>query len=323
VHGQTSDLDVVLLEARTGPLERRLRDQLAEADRLVESENARVAFWFLPVPDRDAVDVIVSVRETNRVLIRRVGPGNDSVRVGSATLEEAALVVRGSLQALIEGAQVGVTREEAVAEHEEQEQEQERVEQPPPPPPPMPKTRGHLSPFVGAAVELGIDGKTPLHFAPRLELGLVWGQLALNIAGAFGLSRQVRDASVLMSMARHTLWAAVGCRLELGPAVVTPALGAGATLYRRRTLQTATGVQATPDHITVAPGFGPEVRIELVPGSGWIAVQLTLAAHVVPGAPDFGYEDGTQFRELRSAWYIQPVGNVGVRVFLDPLGQEG
>lgn len=45
-----------------------------------------------------------------RVLVRDLGQGTDPSHADSAVLEEAALVVRATLQALMAGAQVGVER---------------------------------------------------------------------------------------------------------------------------------------------------------------------------------------------------------------------
>jgi len=317
IHGQTSDLELELVESQGAGLEARLRDQLSAADRLLDAEGANVAVWFLPVRGRDAVDVVLSIPETNRVLIRQVGPDGTSDVVSSATLEEAALVVRGALQALVEGVEVGVSREQAVAQHEERDEPEEEA----PLEPPLGAV-SPLAPYMGAKVEFGADGRSPFHVAPGIEAGLVWGALSFGVAGTWGLSRQVEDEQVLISMARHGLSARIGYRWDLGSFTLSPTLHAGATFYRRRTLGTAAGVQATPNRVTVAASLGSSLQIELYPGLPWLCLVLTLGAEVVPGAPDFGYMDGDRFRQMRTPWYIQPIGNVGVRVFLDSPRQD-
>ncbi|MBI5486222.1 MAG: hypothetical protein HY905_02700 [Deltaproteobacteria bacterium] len=305
VQGQTSDLDVELLPAPSGPLEPTLAGQLATARTLGEHAGAAVVVWFSAAPaDAGNGAILVHVAETaaGRVLARVVGGGSGAGTrdaPDSAASEQAALVVRSTLRALAAGGSLGVEAPTAPATP---------MAQPEPPAPLSPAAATPPTPEPGRPVstlgwtaELGwtavFDGGAASgQHALEARLGLAVPWLRLSACGRAGFAAELPDRWATVELSRHGVGLAADLSLELADGLeLLLGVELGAAAWRRSAANAGPGVSLRAARTLWSFALAPEVRLDWRPAAlGGVGFVVTVAADWVPSAPRFGYdEDGT------------------------------
>ncbi len=304
VQGQTADLDVTLSVA-DDTLPDDLAAQLSAATRLARERGARVAVWFTLDRLADPSNLLVHVADVSsgRVFVRAIAAahgdgantGADVPAVPSATLEAAALVVRGALRALAQGGTIGIAAPNSTS-------------------PSSVLSRGPSAPSWRVSASVGwqtsIDGLAAFgHHGPAARIS--GGTGLLEVGASFGSALPVTrvDAwtSVQLTRLGFDVWVGAAWTVErqfrFGAHV-----GVGAVLYFRATA--AIDPRATPTPPRVLPSIlvSPEVSAAWFPTAlrGRLGVSLTLGADVVPSAPALGYDDGSGFQRFQTLWPVQP-----------------
>lgn len=311
VRGQTSDLDVDLVEAPQAAAPASLAEQVKVADGLTRAGGARVAAWFeLPPRDGRAV-VYVSETTSGRVFARVLG-GDAGRAAGpdTALLEEAAVVLRGALRALASGAVIGIHREELL---------------PKPPPRPAVVARPAVPPspdagvFVAAGWQTALDGASARGLpAATLELGADYAGWEAAMVAGVGLPSEIEDDYATVRLSRHVAALRAGRRFVSARAFELRAgVAAGVAGFDRVTIGTSEGVR--PDRARLTPSLlvSPEIAV------GWHggrrraapAVLAVVGADFTPGAPTLGYDVGGQFETAHEIRRIQ--ARVGLVVRLE------
>ncbi len=329
VRGQVSDLPLRLIEIEEPGAEASMSQQLDVADAVAQKHGARAVVWFAPLgrgAPRPGLLIVVAEAGRGRVLVRRVesegaraaAPGSE---LDSATLENAALMVRTALRGLAEGAVIGLDRSEiagaAPAPAPPPPHPPEPVPVPvkvPAPPPVSPTARGRWiaavgwqAAYDGQALQNGFEGR----------VGYAFGAWAAGLLVAPSLGVDLVDSRATLHLERHVL-GAFGQLLALHTTAVSLGahLAAGAILFQRSTSLPAPGV--TPTASALNPTFFAGLRAH----AGWfprwiggnVGVWTDAGADVVPNAPTLGYEVGGAFVPSRSLWRVQPGGTAGVIV---------
>ena len=319
LYGQTSDLDVELVDVAVSALEPNLRGRLDAADHMAASRGARVVVWLeVASGEADRAAVYICEPATGRVFVRelRGEQTQDGVRsgpAGTATLEAAALVIREALRALAEGVVIGVRRDELVPDS-------------PPPslPAPVgssPEPESEPEPFrlrwlAGAGWQLAFDGVTPSgQQAVAVRLGARTDALHLALVGAAGLATELRDGPSTLELRRHTVALAAGGTLPMaGSLAARMELCVGVVVFQRRTITAGAGLQRVAEGTAPSLLVGPEMALSWLPpfAGGRIAFEFGAAVDFVPGAPILGYDGGSGFEPRQTLWRIQPRILLGV-----------
>jgi len=310
VRGQIADLDVELT-TDAAPLETTLPAQLAKADALAKQHAARaVVVWFLTRPDGVLV-VCVSEPRAGRVLVRELGRP-ESGELSSATLEQAALVVRNALRALAAGGTIGVERS---------------VYEPPPPPPPVVKARAIEAPskphaaasatgFGGVGARASLDGLFGTS-AAWLWLGIGWRSFEVRLDASIGAPTDAVSSYATLHVARHTFALAASADLLRGRTLDFAIGGrAGGTVYVRTTPRTDPTLAAAPRGVTGAGLVGVETRLRWRPTEGAWALVAAAGVDFTLGAPTFGVNAPT-FVHLETPAVVEPWLALGIE--FDPI----
>jgi hypothetical protein len=309
VRGQTSDMSVVLHVAPYQQIEASLPEQLAAADAEAERVAAEAVIYWSREPDGWILYVVKAAR--GRVLVRRLGDTADLP--SSATLEMAALVIRGALQALSAGVPVGLERDDLPA----------RAPPAPPPAPPVavpvvqvqavPQTKRANVEFVVALAAAGWrDGQS--HYGQEggeLRVGLTRGRVSFGALGVLGPGATLDDGLATVHIARQMVaayagvaaWSPRSVRLELG-------LRAGAAFFSRATTATGPTVQATPNARSNSAAVGPLVLVN------WFARRFGLSIEAgcdyLSSPPVLGYSLQGGFVRSRPLSHLSPYVTFGV-----------
>jgi hypothetical protein len=315
LRGQTSDLDVELEPVETDALEPDIEGQLQTAQQLADEHTARVVVWFDATSVEHPIRVLVLDSDKDSVLERTVGQqSGKSSEPGSAVLEDAALIVRGALQAVVAGRTIGVEREELVARRLEQELEPKRTTAEPRVVQP---TRQQGS-FGSVGWRLWGDGESPAgHHAVAAHLGYMWSQWEFGIAGHFSIGRDLEAPQADIEMARHAALATFGRRWRpLRWLDVAVRAHAGVALYHHETTRAAEGLDPLPDGLNSKALVGAAVRTGVLgeAGASSVGVTLTVGVDVLPDAPVFGVRQGGQFTEIWPLWAAQPFAMLAFHV---------
>lgn len=286
--GQTSDLEWTLESARA-PNPRDLDD----ASR--HSQGARVVIWVTAHAGGLRLH-FADVRD-RRLLVRDFAAPNDEPFGGSANVESVAVAVRGALQALSLGGEVGVAAPEVTPE--------------PPivvPPDPPPLTRSAVSIEVEAGWWVALDGESPLQHGPTLRLGLRRARLVMGLGGEVGLGARLSDSLTRVTVARHTAF------LDVGASLVGGARGGLDLVLRLGVARIARGeVEARVEGVAPEPAVtvtsvlvGTRLSANIALGSH-LALRLGLGADVLPAAPVLRYADEAGETQIRNRfWWLQP-----------------
>jgi hypothetical protein len=316
--GQSSDLNVELVETTEPPIEARLADQLAAARKLAATHRARLVLWFdttLRDEEPGALLVYFSIPADRRAFVRSVGDASARAEGGdpsSAALEEAALVVRSALRALAGGATVGVTLGRPLDEP--------AMATPPAPaeaPPraaaaPRPRRAdtahwvstahaGWANTFYGQS-SAGQQGTVA-------RAGIAYGRFRGGLALSLTLPAQLRDPRATLTLSRRAAGVFAGAALAPSENIqFTLGLGVGAVAFVRTTHDVAPGGAPSPPAATFSPYAGPEIVTSFVVRWGATAWSLapSVGVDIVPLAPSIGYDVGGHFLDSHPLWKVQP-----------------
>jgi hypothetical protein len=337
VRGQLSDLDVVLdLDATTADAPSVAFERTLVA--IAARHAADVVAWLAEAPGEagsgkatgEAVHIWIAGRD--RIYSRRVGPAftpsasprqaadenhssaldaRPALAIGdeqSATLETAALFVRGAVRSVLferTGAR-GPAGDAAMA-----------IESPLPVAPP----EVAVAPSSRVRSELALEdvadaaqtrSTTRLAWAPRAGLdwtyaglsrsgawsidaglGLRLGRFSVGVDGSFGFPELVRYANVDLSLRRQTLLAEVGWEaLRLPRFALRPTLQAGAAWFSRSSSTSAPDRAPTPERLSLSPlvsfelvaeyELGGAFRLSASSGLGWTSHAPRYVIHGPP-----------------------------------------
>ncbi len=305
VRGQAADLDVTLDTQATPAVEPTLAGQLAEADALAAEHEARVVVWFTAIPGSPGLLVCVAEPKGGRVLLRRVGRDQAGGPPTSATLEEAALIVRSALRALAAGGTIGVERRTLAPRTAE-------------PKPPVPRPRRQRPPRVviaavgGLGLQAGTDGADG-DAAAATWLGLRVRAFEARVEAAFGVPTDTPTPYGTLHIARHavTLGASVAlvrrARWDLAAGA-----RAGALLYVRQTRAPAPELVASTTGLEGAPLLGLELRLRWRPTADRWALVGAAGVDTVLGAPAFGFSGAGGFVSYLTPATLQPRAFLGL-----------
>ncbi len=209
IRGQTSDLSIELVTVDTGgPLETGLPSQVGSATSIAQVYSADTVVWFDDLGFGAREDrLLVLQTHARRLLVRGVGDsGGRASKRGSASaeLEAAALIVRGAVQAIMEGGVIGVEQSRVV------EAEAEKPPPAPPPPPPTPFEVGWNASALPGAV------RVPLRAASQRE------GFAFTATAGYGYTESIlgegdvnqRVGASLGASFRPNPWLAVALRVD-------------------------------------------------------------------------------------------------------------
>jgi len=259
-----------------------------------------------------AVVVYVADPAANTVLVRQVSaPSGESPAVErSAAAEAAALVVRSALRALSAGGKIGVETS-AVAAHEN------AVASPDTPL----ATIGHRdrsSWFTSVGGQVALDGASSHGtYGLAARVGHKRGALRAALLIAASLPTSIDDELSSVEMARHAAALALGVDVwRPGRAVVTVEACVGAVGFFRSTVALQPEVVPTPNRVTTALLVGPGIRVLLRPieASRRVWVELGLAADLVIGRPELGYEAAGEFVPRDALWPVQPRAELAIGI---------
>lgn len=284
--GQTSDLAWTLEPTRV-PIPRDLDDASRHA------RGARVVIWVAAHAGGLRLH-FADVRD-RRLLVRDFAAPNDEPFGGSANVESVAVAVRGALQALSLGGEVGVAAPEVTPE-------------PPVVVPGPPPTRSTVAIEVEAGWWVALDGESPLQHGPTLRLGLRRARLVLGLGGEVGLGARLSDSLTRVTVARHAAF------LDLGASLVDGARGGldlvlrvgVARIARGEVEARVEGVAPEPAVTTTSVLVGTRLSANVALGTH-LALRLGLGADVLPAAPVLRYADEAGETQIRNRfWWLQP-----------------
>jgi hypothetical protein len=296
MHGQTSDLEVVIIRmADQGELS--LADQIQAASRLARAYDVRAVVWLRPLPDQPGVAVYVAEPAAERVFVRHVPQREPGLAARSATAEAAALVVRSSLRALAQGTPIGVPAAALVrAEQRAQTSPDER-------------TRWLLAVHWQAAA----DGAQRLgHHGVAGRAGLDLGAWHVHATVATHPAVTLIDERARLVVARHGAGLGLARRWRAGALRIDAGLDVAAILYTRAT------EPVTPDVVAAAPGripalaFAPGLRLRVPAGLPGLFLELGAAADVLLGAPEFVYQRAGASERHTRLRPVQPRASLGL-----------
>jgi hypothetical protein len=296
MHGQTSDLDVVMIRMADAG-EPSLAQQIEAASRLARVYDVRAVVWLRPLPGQPGVAVYVAEPAAERVFVRQVPQREAGLAARSATAEAAALVVRSCLRALAAGTPIGVPAAELVrAEQHAQTSPGER-------------TRWLLAAHWQAAA----DGAQRLgHHGLAGRAGLHRGAWHVHATLATHPAVTLIDERARLVVARHGAGLGLGRSFSAGALRIDGTLDATATLYTRATEPVAPDVVAAAPGRILALAVTPGLRVRAPVGLPGLFLELGVAADVLLGAPEFVYQRAGASERHTRLWPVQPRASLGL-----------
>jgi hypothetical protein len=297
LRGQLADLDgVALVVEATAAVEPTLDAQLATAERLAASRDARVVVWF--VARGRSLAVAIATPRDHRLFVREIPLAADSTMA-----EAAAIAVRGAVRAIALGGTIGV------------EVKREPVDVPPPVEPiEVPRAQPTTATMIDAALgwQVALDGG-PARGSHALvqRTTIARGAWAASLAITLGVPLEWRAADdVALDLARSG--GTLGGERRFGGGLAVGA-GAGALVYQRSTRAAPAGLAPTPSNSTVALVSGVEVtwRARV---SGRIGIVACAGVDVVTGAPEAAIVRDAMVEVVDAIHPVQPRGSISVEV---------
>lgn len=298
LRGQLADLEDVTLafEPVGETVEPTLEAQLAAADKLSTSRDARVVVWF--VARGKTLAVAIATPRDHRLFVREVPQSSDS-----ATAEAAAITVRTAVRSIALGGTIGV------------EVPREPVPVPvPPEPEPVPvparAQRWTIAAALGwqAARDGGADrGAHALVQRTTVARG-VWGAsltLSLGVPLAWRASPELA-----LDVSRSG--AIVGGERRLGGGIAL-GVGVGAVVYHRATSTAPSDLSPTPSASTVAAAAALELTWRARIAAG-VRLLAGAALDVVAGAPVAAIDRDGMVEDLDTVSAAQLRGFLAIEV---------
>jgi hypothetical protein len=318
IRGQLSDLDVEMTTVDAPGPGAALRAQIEAAERLAQERGVRVVLWFDSATVSDQLIVYLCTPGSGRVLVRKLGSRTRTDKgPTSATLEAAAIVVHGGVEALAAGATIGFTKEEVLAESAPPPQRSS-----PPAPPPAPevavprrseegrplrssRSRWTLTATIGWQVEA--IAPTLADQGPLAGLRLGVGGWSVGIGASTSLGATLIDPRAHVRIQRPAGFARLGREWRIAEqASLDTGVCLGALAFIRNTSDTAPGVTPTASDVNASPFVGPEVSLMLAPAALPLRVKVTFGLDIVASPIVVGYDAGGTFVQDEGTWPVQP-----------------
>jgi len=315
IRGQVSDLPIGI---RTVELDARADERARAALRLGREGGAIAVVWLEPV-EHGALLVRVTASESGEHLVRRLDAPTDRAETAtSERLETAAVVVRATLEALLETGRIGPPSR--------------AVEPPPPPesaapsprpprtaPGPAPPVRS--SPSITSRAALGwlavIDGQTTagLH-GPLARLDLRRKHVGIGLQGALSLPATIDDGAVQLRLVRASLGADAVVAWPLGRTLTIEGhVGGGIASFHRSTAsRPAAGVVGTPEQTAFTAELTSDVvlSIEPLPALPALRVVVAAGAALLLAPPRYDFMTTRGIAPGPALWPVQPRFTAGL-----------
>lgn len=294
LRGQLADLDDVVLATEPTPaIEPTLAGQLAAADRIAASRDARVVVWFTTRGDKLAV-AIATPRE-HRLFVREIPAAEDS-----AMAEAAAIVVRGAVRSIALGGTIGVevpARPPEAGDVSDEPRPAEPIVVPRPA-----KSTTTIDASLGWQVAIDGGAERGAHALVQ-RTTIARGGWGASLALALGVPQTWHAGSdVTLDVSRSG--AMLGGERRLGGGVAL-GIGAGAAVYHRSTAAAPAGLQPTPSNSTIAFVTGVEIawRTRIAGRLGFVAYA---GVDVLLGAPEAALARDGAVESVDAIHAVQP-----------------
>jgi hypothetical protein len=292
LRGQLADLDDVTLAVDDGgAAEPTLEAQLAAAERVAATHDARVVVWF--VARGRALEVAIATPADHRLFVREIPPAAESTMA-----EAAAIAIRGAVRSIALGGTIGVevpvtpvvedVPHAALGGH---------------------RTTTQLSASLGWQTTL--DGGAE-HGAQALvqRTWIARGAWGASLTLALGLPLAWRAApDVVLDIARSGGALAVERRFGW----LSVGVGAGALIYHRSTSMAPSGLDATPSASTVAATATAELAWH-AHLAGRLGVVAAIGVDVVAHAPEAVVSRDGMTEVIDSIRAVQPRASVALEI---------
>ncbi len=297
LRGQLADLDGVTLErdASGDAIEPTLEGQLAAAERLGTSHDARVVVWFIPRGKKLAV--AIATPRDHRLFVREIPDAAES-----AMAEAAAITIRGAVRSIALGGTIGV-----------------EVAAPPPetraapiavPIASPPATSTTLDASLGWQV--AIDGGARLGAHALVQrTTLARGNWGVSLSLALGVPLEWRAAAdVALDVSRSG--AMLGGERRIGGGLAI-GIGVGALVYQRSTQAAPAGLDPTPSSSTV--GFVGALELAWRARiAGSVGVVACAGIDLVGGAPEAAISRAGMIEDVDAIRPVQPRVSLALEV---------
>ncbi len=307
VQGQISDLpwSIVVVE----PKRDAERDLIGRARHLAEATGVMVVVHVAPRRD-GGLDLYLADPERGRIF-RRTIAGSGSGRANrSAVVEAAALVIRSTLRALAEGAELDwdevppytapsdVPLWPAPKRAIESRAAVEGIEAAPS------SAAATASPAKASAIGLRAalgwtslwpGGGASILDGPELRASLVLDRVDLGVALMTTFPRTLEDARTAVDLTESSGTLTIGAILVDGADfTLEAALRGGLVAFHRRTSALAADVMPTPSKLLLSGGLGAEARAAWFPelGGGAFGLLLVGGGEALTAPPTFAYQAG-------------------------------
>lgn len=312
LRGQLADLDDVAVAIdEGGTVEPTLEAQLAAAERIAATHNARVVVWF--VARGRALEVAIATPADHRLFVREIPAASESTMA-----ETAAIAVRGAVRSIAAGGTIGVEVPAAHAAAPQVEVPVAHVEAPAAhvdasagEMPAVPPSTAGLALAASLGWQVVLDGGAD-HGAQALvqRTTLARGSWGASLTLELGVPLSWRASSdVTLDVARSGGVAAIERRFGS----IAVALGGGALLYHRSTSAAPSGLTPTPSASTFAAVATGEVawHARLARRLGIVA---TLGVDMVAHAPEAVVSRAGMTEVVDSIRAVQPRASLALEV---------
>lgn len=319
IRGQVSDLPIRI---RTVELDARADELARAALRLGREEGAIAVVWLEPIEHGELL-VRVTASASGEQLVRRLdAPTERADTATSERLETAAVVVRATLEALLETGRIGPPSSPPAPGEEPPPPPESAVPSPRPPrtaPGPAPLVRS--SPSFTSRAALGwlavIDGQTTagLH-GPLARLDVRRKHVGIGLQGALSLPATIDDGVVQLRLVRASLGADAVLAWPLDRALTVEGhVGGGIASFHRSTAsRPAAGVVGTPEQTAFTAELTSDVVLSIEPFPALPALRVVAAAGaallLAPPRYDFMTTRGIALGP--ALWTVQPRFTAGL-----------
>jgi hypothetical protein len=321
IQGQISDLpwSIVLVE----PKRDAEPDLMGRARHLAEVTGVLVVVHVVSRRD-GGLDLYLADPEHARIFRRRI-PGSGSGRANrSATVEAAALVVRSTLRALAEGAELDwdeippdsapsdVPLWPAPKRAIESSAATETIEATPnttaPAPSPAEPSRIALSGGIGWT-SVWPGGGAPILDGPELRGSVLIDRIDLGVALMTTFPRTLEDTKTAVDLTESSGSVTLGAILvDAADVTLEAALRGGLVAFHRRTSALGADVSPTPARLLWSGGLGAEARAAWFPelGGGAFGLLLVGGGEALTAPLTLAYQSGAARIERNRLSTVQP-----------------
>lgn len=282
-------------------------------------ENNLANIWLDVTEDRRALLYIKNAR-SDRFLVRTLPLENGYDELGRESL---ANIVESAIDVLLQGGEIGVTREEA----EKQVAAQAPEPSPPLPPkeeksspPPEPVRAQRISPALFVAAAGDVIAPQAVRAGPRLGGSLYGARIAgftwfSSLEGGYAFATPIESDEVRLRLeGPNGRWVA-GFRLASGRFGWRLGLGGGLDAMKVTTEVKDPSLRKAASLWVMTPLVSGMTSLDLALSDRWFGF-FSAAADVVLTAHDFEVVRSGDSESLLSPWRVRPLTQIGVGFFL-------